>query len=234
MYKRIDLLDATRGFCVIYMVFYHFMYNLVYMVGVNSSFLYNPIMNILQFVVASLFITLCGISCNFSKSNLKRGSKLFLIAIIITIATYCFSPSFYVVFGIIHFLAFATLSYGLFQKFFEKIRLNFSFPLILLALFAWFYLNILPLRFDISGLSFLGITNTNFRSSDYFPVFPWIFLFYIGIYLGRKIKENQFPAWFYSYKNSFLANIGKKSLAIYVLHQPILIALTYAIIFIKE
>ncbi|MFI3227879.1 MAG: heparan-alpha-glucosaminide N-acetyltransferase [Clostridia bacterium] len=233
MNKRIEIIDVIRGLCIIYMVFYHFLYNLTAFSLVPLNFLYNPVISFMQALTAGTFIALCGVCSKFSRSNVKRGLLLCVISLAISLVTYIFDKNLFVVFGIIHFLAFSTLSYGLIQSKFEKLRLNLTFPISMLTAFLVFKNTISGTRFDIKGLSILGFTNVKFSSSDYFPILPWIFLFYLGVYLGGKIKENCFPSWFYTVKCDFLAYLGKKSLIIYVLHQPILVGITSGLAFLK-
>ena len=233
MSKRIEILDAIRGLCVVLMVFYHFLYNLTTFLDIPKIFIYNPVMNFLQVFFAGVFIVLCGISSNFSRSNIKRGLIMCVVAILITISTYIFDNNMYVIFGIIHFLAFCTLTYGLIEKRFKKLRLNFLFPTSLIVLFTMIQPILSEMVFEVKGFSILGFTNINFLSADYFPIFPWILLFYVGVYFGEKIKLNILPEWFYTIKCEPLAYIGKKSLIIYVLHQPVLMSITYALMSIE-
>ncbi len=231
MKNRVHAIDELRGFCLIFMVIYHGIYNLVTFLGFNSAILYNPLMSFLQTLFASSFILLCGISCSFSRNNLKRGLKILLFALIVTIVTYIMNNNLFVKFGILHFLAFATIFYGLLQKHLKNI--SYIIPFLFLILFILTD-NILDTTFDIPYLWFLGIRTPSFSSSDYFPIFPWIFMFFIGVYLGKVIKNNAFPLWFYKMKPTFLSVIGKKSLLIYLLHQPILMAFVYLILFLRS
>lgn len=233
MSKRVELLDAIRGLCIIFMVIYHFMYNLTAFSLVPHYLLYNSFMNFMQVLVAGTFIVLCGISSKFSRNNIKRGLILCAVSLAISLVTYIFDKNLFVVFGIIHFLAFSTLFYGLIQSKLSYIHLNSIFPIAMLTAFVVFKNTISGVRFDIKGLSVLGFTNTNFYSSDYFPILPWIFLFFFGVYFGKIIKENRFPSWFYTAKCDILAYLGKKSLIIYVLHQPILLGITYGLLYLK-
>jgi uncharacterized membrane protein len=70
--------------------------------------------------------------------------------------------------------------------------------------------------------SFLGFEDVNFHSTDYFSFLPWFFLFLVGYFLGRWQQERQIelPAW--EGKCSFLQFLGRHSLILYLLHQPIL------------
>ena len=224
MSNRINIIDSTRGFLILGMVIYHFMFNLVEFAGINSYLLYNPLVNLIQVIGSSIFIIISGISSNFSKNNLKRGIKILLLALVVTIFTFLFNSNSYVKFGILHFLGVASILYDYIQPKFDKLKLSKMFPIIMIILFI-IISNILQNDFETKYLWALGITTTNFSSSDYFPIFPWIFMYFLGVYLGKPIKEKKLPKWFYTFKCKPLSYIGKKSLVIYILHQPILLAL---------
>lgn len=70
----------------------------------------------------------------------------------------------------------------------------------------------------------LGLHGASFASADYFPLFPWLFLFLAGSFLGVWAKEGKLPSFVYRSRSRFLAVTGKNSLLIYLLHQPVLMA----------
>ena len=71
----------------------------------------------------------------------------------------------------------------------------------------------------------LGLLADGFSSSDYYPLMPWFFLFCAGSFLGRWIKEGRAFHWVYTARMPFLEKLGRHTLLIYILHQPVLIAL---------
>jgi hypothetical protein len=68
----------------------------------------------------------------------------------------------------------------------------------------------------------IGITTSTFSSADYFPLVPWLFVFLAGTALSVPIIQKKFPKWFYQIRMPFLDFCGRKSLIIYILHQPII------------
>ena len=78
---------------------------------------------------------------------------------------------------------------------------------------------------DVIGLYPLGLPDMNFSSADYFPLIPWIFLFFAGSVIGLPIKEHKFPEKFYTVRVPFFATAGRNTLLIYVIHQPIIYVL---------
>ena len=69
---------------------------------------------------------------------------------------------------------------------------------------------------------------TGFHSLDYYPLLPWAGLFLFGVALGKlrlgiqKAHPGDQPVW----ARPFTA-AGRRSLEIYLLHQPVLIGLLW-------
>lgn len=67
--------------------------------------------------------------------------------------------------------------------------------------------------------TYLGFPMAGFFSADYFPLLPWIFLFICGYFLNRTrsdwkiFEKGQIP---------LLNWLGRHSLLVYLLHQPVL------------
>ena len=92
---RIWELDFIRGICVILMIWDHFMFNIAEIFG-DAWVIANPIHNgilelainyengmlreIFHPIIFCLFFLLCGISCNLSRNNLKRGIEALFLA----------------------------------------------------------------------------------------------------------------------------------------------------------
>ena len=77
-----------------------------------------------------------------------------------------------------------------------------------------------------SGLFFpFGIIGKGFVSSDYFPLFPWLFVFLAGTFFGVPVKAGRMPVFFYKKHLPPLAFVGRHTLWIYLLHQPVLMGI---------
>ena len=75
----------------------------------------------------------------------------------------------------------------------------------------------------------LGIHSSTFFSSDYFPLLPWVFVFFFGVFLGRLAKEGKFPRFFAASHIPFFAFTGRHALLIYILHQPVILGISYGV-----
>jgi uncharacterized membrane protein len=150
---------------------------------------YNPIVQSLEYFFAGVFILISGVSSRFSRSNVKRGLKVILAALVITVVTWRLDMI--VVFGILHFLGIAMVFYGLTYKLWDKIK-GPAAPImyLLLTVITRIILNALnPVK--IPWLWALGLYTPEFYSGDYFPIFPWIFVFLLGTWLGKVIKDGR-------------------------------------------
>jgi len=230
--KRIDIIDALRGFAVILMVIHHLLFDLVEFMGAPSWLFSNPVLDILHYFFAGLFIFLSGVSSQFSRSNLKRGIKVFAIAMLLTIVTSLPFVNEPIRFGVLHLLGFCMIFYGLTRSIWDKIPKIIA-PVIYIALIVGTALAVHLIPINVSFLWMLGWFQPSFFSADYFPIFPWLFVFLLGTWAGSFIIENKLPTWFYEKRVPFLPAVGRKALLIYILHQPVLYGIVMLIIYLR-
>lgn len=229
--RRVGFLDELRGLCILLMVLYHAAYDLVMIFHVNILFFHWPVLRFAQSFVAGIFIFVSGIACRYSKSNAKRGLIVLALGFVITAVTFYMFKEQAIYFGILHLLGTSMLLFALLQNVLNLFS-PFAGMLLFLALFAVTYR--LP-----DGM--LGLGAFSFRlpaflyearyllpfgfggmGADYFPLVPWLFLFLAGSFVGIPLRENALPRWFYDTHSKPLAAIGRRTIFIYVLHQPIL------------
>ena len=213
---RIDELDSLRATALVMMLILNFVTDLNHFGIMNTET--GDQWWWLARIAASLFVGISGVSYflahrleyDFTKTS-GRTKRLIFWAFVITIITYIFEPSAYVRFGVLHLLALASIV---------------AFPVARKPEFALgigLILLIIPLSSN-SNLVWLGLRETGFIAVDYFPLNPWLGIFFIGLALasriypeGKPLTEIQWPErwlWF-----------GRNTLTIYVIHQPILIGL---------
>lgn len=224
--NRIDSVDALRGLAIVLMLVHHFLYDLVAFLDAPDWLYTNPVLDIFHYIFAGLFITLCGVSSRFSRSNLKRGLITLGVACGISLVTYIIDMP--IRFGVLHLLAVCMLFFALTEKLINRIPrwIMLVFSVAGAAISAWCVNNI---EIQSEHLWILGWTYNGFESFDYFPILPWIFVFLFGTWAGYYIKEQKFPRLFYTAKIPVLPAIGRHSLIIYIVHQPVLLGLTMLI-----
>ncbi|MFN3384216.1 MAG: heparan-alpha-glucosaminide N-acetyltransferase domain-containing protein, partial [Archaeoglobaceae archaeon] len=133
----------------------------------------------------------------------------------ITIATAIFAPNEFVVFGIIHFFAVASLIAIFFAKR-EKLCLILGISLTVLG----FYIQ--QFRFPFWHLLWLGLIPEGFRTLDYYPLLPWFGIMLLGIYFGKKVTLE-----ISDYKDSLVTFLGRHSLAVYLIQHPLIVLLLH-------
>lgn len=225
--QRILELDLLRASAILLMVVFHFIYDLNQFGGVNINF-ETGFWYYVGKISALTFIFVSGISSGLSRNSVKRGIKVLGFGLIITIVTFLFDRNEYIRFGILHFLGVSMLLFPFFNKL-KKWQL---------FLFAALALIIGKIAVNITVNTFLllplGFMYNNYVSMDYYPLFPYISVFVLGI-LAYKI---------YYYRRKSILNlnlsvnlnwvnfISRNSLKIYLIHQPILICIIYIVKFL--
>ena len=219
--ERIGIIDFFRGFLIIGMVIFHLGYTISEIYHVDINF-FNPVTYYLQLIGLCLFIFLCGIASNYSKSNLKRGIIMLSLGMLITVVTYFYNPNFYIKFGVLHFLGCATIIYHFYRK--------FNYQMLLFWLFISITITLVIREIEINNpfLFPLGLPNDTFLSSDYVPLFGFIIPFIIGNIIGKYIKDSNWHPTILS--NNLITKVGRHGLIIYLLHQPIIIGILYFIL----
>ena len=238
---RYSLIDALRGFAVLNMVAFHLCYDIFCVFGVDKGFNTSAGAVIWERFICCSFIILSGISLNFSKHGYRRGVIVNLCGLTVTAATVLFMPSESIWFGVLNLLGCSMLMTFALKKPLDKLPPLFGM-IISIMLFGLFYgvpngyiglfgypLFRLPERlYGCVWLAPLGLPSADFYSSDYFPLIPWLFLFVFGYFLWRFIAQRGYQRLF-TVKIPVLDFIGRHSLIIYMLHQPILYGITWLI-----
>jgi uncharacterized membrane protein len=137
----------------------------------------------------------------------------------VSVITYLWGD--FVRFGILQFLGCAMVLYGLTHSLWKKLPRRAA-PFFYLALFVITRV-MLPLVMEVPHLYPLGIITPEFRSADYYPLFPWFFWFLLGTWLGGFAVEGKVPPRLASLYQRQLAFLGRHAFAIYFIHQPVLL-----------
>jgi len=222
---RYALLDELRGLAIILMVAYHALYLLAFVFGSDKGFELFLFLDPVQPFIAGTFILLCGLCCRFSRSNLKRGLKLAGAAALVTLATLAmtlFGMDQVIWFGVLHFLACAVLLSVPLRGPLDEVPAAVRIAIFAALFFAWRFMPTLPPT-GFFPLYALGFPSATLRSADYFPVLPWLFLFLAGNAVGVYAQRGRFPGWMEPPRVPALAWLGRHSLLIYLLHQPVLL-----------
>ncbi|NVD41108.1 DUF1624 domain-containing protein [Ensifer sp. HO-A22] len=234
--RRLIFIDVLRGLALVAMALYHFVWDLEFFGYVAAGTAGAGGWKMFARLIASSFLFLAGYSLVLGQrpkirfdAFMRRFAKIAGAATIISIATWFAFPNTFIFFGILHSIAAASLIGLLFLP----LPAIVSFAAAAAAFAAPLYLR--SAIFDAPYLWWVGLSETIPRSNDYVPLLPWLAPFLIGLGTAklvharlvtalskRPVDDERTRLW-----TKALAFGGRHSLAIYLLHQPLLIGLVF-------
>ncbi|MBQ4213938.1 MAG: DUF1624 domain-containing protein [Ruminococcus sp.] len=238
---RYELIDAFRGFALVNMAIYHFCYDIFAVYGLDPVWFTYPLVIVWERFICISFILISGVSLHFSYHPIRRGLIINLCGLLITFVTALVMPEQAVWFGVLNLIGCAMLIATLLRKLLDKIN-PFVGAFLSLLCFAVFYgvperyigffniklLSVPDFFYQFKYVAFLGFPDSGFRSSDYFPIITWIFIFLLGFFLWGIVKRYRREELF---RRGFapLNFLGRHALIIYLIHQPILMGICFLI-----
>lgn len=249
-FELLDVLRGLTLFSMIGYHFSWDLVNLSGLTGFYASWFHSSGAFVWQQSICWSFILLSGFCAPLAHHPFRRNLEIFVMGAIVSTVTLFFLPEDRVVFGILTFLGSAGLLISLWGTLLRKIRIKpFSlnsvpFSAVWLAISLYLFYSFRWLRFGCLqffpgvrltlpaalyrgyAASFFGFQDPEFWSTDYFPLLPWLFLYLaglwtnrlcaaLGILSGRGTRALHFNIPGFSW-------LGRRSLLIYLLHQPVL------------
>ncbi len=218
---RIRFLDVLRGFSLVSMIFYHLAFD-IYDFGLYPLGIGTLPFEIWRMSIAVVFITVSGICINMSRNRFRRALIVIGAAYLVTLATWLFDSRAFVMFGVLHCIGFSALIYALLKKALD--RLSSAFMWLWLGLFIVLYAIEFPVV-NVPHLYAFGFFDGSFVSSDYYPLLPYMFLFFFGASATEYVRSQRLPSWVLALHSRPLEFLGRHSLLIYLIHQPVLIGI---------
>lgn len=239
---RYKILDIIRGITLIEMIIYHGLWDLVYVFDADFLWFRETGAYIWQQSICCTFILLSGFCWSLGKNKLKRGATVFLCGGIITAVTVLMMPAERIVFGVLTLIGSSMLIMIPLEKILKKIKGEIGGIISLLLFLLFRNINRGYLGFEQLNLlelpkewyrnyitAFLGLPSRDFYSTDYFSLLPWFFLFLTGYFLYRWLHQKEKLEVLGNWKMNIpvIEWLGKNSLLIYMLHQPIVYGILY-------
>ena len=222
---RLPAIDALRGFGLLLMIVYHFSFDLAWFRVIRADFNNDPFWLDFRAVILSLFMALVGMSLVLAqrahpgtRRHWRRIALIVFCAALVSAASYLTFPRTFITFGVLHCIAVSSI----------LARPLVRFPGVALvvgvAVIAAGATVRLPV-FDAPWLNWVGMMTHKPATEDYVPLFPWLGVVLVGVALGAWIVARDrpgivklgriAPAW--------LAWLGRHSLIVYMVHQPVLV-----------
>jgi len=221
-----------RGIAIVLMVIYHFCFDLTYFGIARFDFYHDAFWLNFRTLIVSLFLGLVGVSLalaarqQFNRAAyLRRLAQIGGCALLVTLSTWWLFPKSYTFFGVLHFIALASvLALPLTRFFFANLFLGISLVVLGVTLQHAF--------FDGPWWRWVGLMTHKPVTQDYVPLLPWLGVVLIGLFLGKWLPQSkQFSALFGGAAQAAvprgLAWGGRHALLIYMLHQPLLMGGLY-------
>lgn len=232
--QHFEIIDLARGFAILLMFIYHFSYDLDYFGFIQANFNNGEFWIYFRMLIVTLFLTLMGISlylASYKGLNKKRFKQrlilLIVYALLVTISSWVMFPNAMILFGILHFIAVASILGLVFVRR-GVINLFLGIAIILIGQIVEF-----PI-FNYLYLHWIGMMTQLPVTVDYVPIFPWFGIVLVGMYLGQLISQRPADTFLLRWKSqhplSKLMTLGgRHSLHIYMLHQPLFLGILYII-----
>ena len=230
--RRFPVIDALRGLAILMMFIFHFSFDLAYFGYSQQDFYHDPFWLHFRTVIVTTFLTVMGISLYLAhhqgfkrRHYLRRLAWIVICAGLVSLSSYFMFPRSMIFFGILHFIAVASLLGLLFLRWYW-LNLIIGIGLILLGNLVNYHL------FDHPALQWLGMMTHKPITEDYVPLLPWFGVVLLGIFIANWAYTRKQFTWIWQWQANFaplraLRFAGRHSLIIYMLHQPIFIGLLY-------
>ncbi len=225
---RIDGVDALRGVAILAMIAYHFCFDLRFYRVVAWDFEHDPFWLVARTLILGTFLLVAGVGLVLADRAgsppahfWKRFAVIAACALAVSVGSYLVFPRTFIYFGVLHCIAIASV---------------LAWPLVRhpsLALVIGVFVIATGLLFSDTAfndrlMSSIGFMTYKPPTEDYVPLFPWAGAMLIGIGVGHALVRTQFrPLAPLSGAPRWIARAGRHSLAIYMIHQPILLGVLW-------
>ena len=223
---RIPALDTLRGVAIVAMATYHFCFDLRYFGFLRADLEHDCRWITARTMILSTFLLVAGTSAVLADRRHPDGSSrhwlahvgvIAAAAVAVSVGSRLMFPQTWIWFGVLHSIA---------------VSLVVARPLVprpALAAVAGVAVIVAGLAFrnaafDNRTLGWLGFMTAKPPTEDYVPLFPWTGVLLLGIPIGHHLIRTRFAALAPLARAPVaLGFLGRHSLAVYLLHQPILI-----------
>lgn len=231
---RYRLLDELRGLDLISMMLYHGMWDAVFLFGVVQKWYTGRPGFVWQQSICWVFLLLSGFCLPLGHHPFRRGAVVFGAGALVTAVTLLFLPEDVVWFGVLTLLGSSMLLTAALDPLLRRVP-----PAVGVAVSALLFWGTYPTMNGFWNLpggrlalpqalyasyptAYLGFMPKSFFSTDYFPLLPWLFLFWAGYFLHHLVGRGRLALLRRSVCPP-LGWMGRHSLIIYLLHQPVIL-----------
>lgn len=225
---RIAGLDALRGLAIVAMIAYHLCFDLRYFGVTHWDFEHDLRWLTARTLILSSFLLIAGISAVLARRQaspvrhwLRHIGIIAGAALLVSAGSWLMFPRSFIWFGVLHAIAVSLL----------LARPLYGRPLlaalvgIAVIVAGSTYANA---AFDNRTLGWIGFMTAKPVTEDYVPLFPWTGVLLLGVTAGHALVRTRFAALAPLARLAApLQLLGRHSLIVYLLHQPLLLGLLW-------
>ncbi len=236
---RTAWVDALRGVAVVWMIGYHFCFDLNWYGWARWQMLADPFWTVQRASIVSLFMFTAGLSQALAwrggqtaAAFWRRWAQVAGCAVLVSASSYVSFPQTWIYFGVLHAFALMWL-------------LTRALKSLSLGPWAWAVLGVLiwssawwvpaglhdaawQTWFNAPPGNVLGWVSHKPHTEDYAPLAPWWGVMLLGVAVGAWWWSRERSAWSGWRGEGALSRVvrfmGRHSLLVYMLHQPLMLA----------
>ncbi|HEV2220264.1 MAG TPA: heparan-alpha-glucosaminide N-acetyltransferase [Casimicrobiaceae bacterium] len=228
-------LDTLRGIAIVAMATYHLCFDLRYFGFLRADLEYDWRWIAARTLILSTFLLVAGASMVLADRDRQSAPRRWLAhagviaaaALAVSAGSFLMFPQTWIWFGVLHAIA---ASLVIARPFVRRPAIAIAAGVAIIVAGLAFQ----SAAFDNRALGWLGFMTAKPATEDYVPLFPWTGVLLLGTGLGHLLVRTRFAVLApLEHAPRLLALLGRHSLAVYLLHQPILIGALWAFVKIR-
>ncbi|MBU6485907.1 MAG: DUF1624 domain-containing protein [Betaproteobacteria bacterium] len=232
---RVPSLDTLRGIAIVAMAAYHFCFDLRYFGFLRADLEHDWRWITARTLILSTFLLVAGASMVLAERDrqsarrrwLAHAGVIAIAALAVSAGSYLMFPQTWIWFGVLHAIA---ASLVIARPFVRRPAIAMAAGVAIIVAGLAFQ----NAAFDNRALGWLGFMTAKPATEDYVPLFPWTGVLLLGTGLGHLLVRTRFAVLGpLERAPRLLAFLGRHSLAVYLVHQPILIGALWTFVRIR-
>ena len=243
--QRYDAVDALRGLAMVWMTVFHFCFDLSHFGLWPQNFRVDPFWTTQRTLIVSLFLFCAGLGQAIALHQGqgwarfgRRWGQIAVCALLVSAGSFMMFPASFIYFGVLHGMAvmllIARCTAGCGRWLCLAGLLAVALPWVAQQLLTGVWPDVAP-WFNGRALNWLGLVSRKPFTEDYVPVLPWLGVLWWGLAAGQWAMRARtgWLQWRLPGVLRPLATLGRWSLSYYMVHQPMMIGLLTARVWVR-
>lgn len=243
---RLDRIDLLRAAAMLWMTAFHFSFDLNHFGLIEQNFYSDPFWTWQRTAIVSGFLFTAGLSQAVALHRgqswprfWRRWAQVAGAALLVTAGSVVVFPNSFIYFGVLHGIAVMLIVARLTAGWGAWLWLLGALAVALKWVAPWLIGAMPALEvFNTPWLNGLGFISRKPITEDYVPLLPWLGVVWWGLAAGQWALKHR-PTWLGSADapagglRRALVTLGQWSLSYYLLHQPVLMGLVGAFVWLR-